>query len=100
MQRIKFIDRMSQGKLSRRDMLKQATAFGVAMTSLPSLPKAADVLTCLEWAGYDDPSYFKTFADKNGAPNFSIFTGEEDALAKVLAGFSADVMHPCNYSVN
>ena len=32
-------------------------------------------------------------------PNFSIFAGEEDALAKVRAGFAADVMHPCNYSV-
>ena len=29
MQRIKFIDRMSTGKLSRREMLKSATAFGV-----------------------------------------------------------------------
>jgi spermidine/putrescine transport system substrate-binding protein len=100
MQRIKFIDRMAQGKISRRDMLTRASTFGVAMMTLPVLPKAAEVLTCLEWAGYDDPSYFKSFADKNGAPNFSIFTGEEDALAKVLAGFSADVMHPCNYSVN
>ena len=101
MQRIKFIDRMSTGKLSRREMLKSATAFGVGLTVLPRLTAAAEVLTCLEWAGYDAPDYFGSFVNKHGGPpNFSIFAGEEDALAKVRAGFAADVMHPCNYSVN
>lgn len=101
MQRIKFIDRMASGRIDRRTMLRQAGAFGVGLLALPRLPQAAEVLTCLEWAGYDSPDYFKSFVDKHGsAPNFSIFSGEEDALAKVLAGFKADVMHPCNYSVN
>ena len=54
----------------------------------------------MEWGGYDAADYFKPYVDKHGgAPNFSIFSGEEDALAKVRAGFAADVMHPCNYSV-
>ncbi|MFN6951833.1 MAG: PotD/PotF family extracellular solute-binding protein [Albidovulum sp.] len=58
------------------------------------------MLTRLEWGGYDSPEYFETYVAKYGAqPNFSIFAGEEDALAKVLAGFAADVMHPCNCSV-
>ena len=39
MQRIKFIDRMSTGKLSRREMLKSATAFGVGLTVLPRLTR-------------------------------------------------------------
>jgi len=100
MQRIRFIDRMASGKISRRTMLGQASAFGVGLIARPRLPQAAEVLTCLEWAGYDAPDYFKNYVGKHGgAPNFSIFTGEEDALAKVLAGFKADVMHPCNYSV-
>ena len=100
MQRIRFIDRMASGKISRRTMLGQASAFGVGLLALPRLTGAAEVLTCLEWAGYDSPDYFKSYVGKyGGAPNFSIFTGEEDALAKVLAGFKADMMHPCNYSV-
>ena len=100
MQRIKFIDRMSQGKVSRRDMIAGAAAFGVSATLLPRASRAAELLTCLEWGGYDDPSYFPAYMSKYGAqPNFSIFAGEEEALAKVLAGFAADVMHPCNYSV-
>jgi spermidine/putrescine transport system substrate-binding protein len=100
MKRIQFIDRMAQGKMSRRQMLASASAFGVGLLSLPKLSAAAEVLTCMEWGGYDAADYFKSYVDKHGAaPNFSIFSGEEDALAKVRAGFAADVMHPCNYSV-
>jgi len=100
MQRIKFIDKMAQGKVSRRDMMKAASAFGVGTLVLPRMANAAEVLTCLEWGGYDSPDYFGSYLSKYGEqPNFSIFAGEEDALAKVLAGFAADVMHPCNYSV-
>jgi spermidine/putrescine transport system substrate-binding protein len=37
---------------------------------------------------------------KHGSPpSFSVFAAEDDALAKVRAGFAADIMHPCNYSV-
>lgn len=101
MQRIRFVDKMASGKLSRRDMLRSASAFGVGMMALPRLAKSAEPLTVLEWAGYDAADYFKPFVDKyGGPPNFSIFAGEEDALAKVRAGFAADVMHPCNYSVS
>lgn len=100
MSRIKFIDQLSQGKISRRDALKGAAAFGVGFALMPNVGAAAEPLTCMEWSGYDAPDYFKSFVDKHGtAPNFSIFAGEPEALAKVRAGFAADVMHPCNYSV-
>ncbi|GAB4383169.1 ABC transporter substrate-binding protein [Albidovulum sp.] len=100
MNRIKFIDRMAQGRLSRRQMMQSAAAFGVGAMILPRMARAEEVLTCLEWGGYDDPALFEAYMAKYGKqPNFSIFAGEEDALAKVLAGFKADVMHPCNYSV-
>ena len=100
MQRITFIDRMASGRVSRRDILKSAAAFGVGVTLMPKLGQAAEVLTCLEWTGYDAPEYFGPYVAKHGAgPNFSTFGGEEEALAKVRAGFAADVMHPCNYSV-
>ena len=100
MQRIRFIDRMASGRMSRRDMLKNAAAFGVGIAVLPRLTQAAEVLTCLEWGGYDEVNYYQPYVAKHGGPpNFSIFSGEEDALAKVRAGFAADVMHPCNYSV-
>ena len=41
MQRVKFIDRMARGRISRREMLKSATAFGVGLLALPRLTKAA-----------------------------------------------------------
>lgn len=101
MKKLKFIDKMAQGKVSRRQMLQSAGAFGVGALMLPRLADAAGVLTCLEWGGYDDPKYYESYVKRYGhKPNFSIFAGEEDALAKVLAGFKADVMHPCNYSVS
>ena len=102
MQRVKHIDKMAQGRLTRREMMASAGAFGVGVTLLPSLARAAGgPLTCLEWGGYDVESYFKPYLAKHGAmPNFSIFSGEEDALAKVRAGYAADIMHPCNYSVS
>ncbi len=100
MNRIKFVDRMAQGKVSRRDMLKGAAAFGVGMVTLPAFANAAGELTVLEWAGYDAPDYYKSFVAKHGGPPaFSIFAAEEEALQKVRGGFAADIMHPCNYSV-
>ena len=99
MKRIKFIDRMARPRLAPRHAEKCGSLWR-GLTALPRLTPAAEVLTCLEWGGYDARDYFKPYVDKHGGPpNFSIFSGEEDALAKVRAGFAADVMHPCNYSV-
>jgi spermidine/putrescine transport system substrate-binding protein len=99
MNRIKFIDRMAQGKLTRRQMLTGAGAFGIGMTVLPRLAKA-DPLVCMEWAGYDTPDHFGSYVAKHGSPpNFSIFANEDEALQKIRAGFNADIMHPCTYSI-
>lgn len=100
MNRIKFVDRMAQGKVSRRDMLKGAAAFGVGVMAMPHLAGAAEAVTVMEWAGYDAPDYYKSFVAKHGGPPaFSIFSTEEEALQKVRGGFAAGLMHPCNYSV-
>jgi spermidine/putrescine-binding protein len=100
MNKLKFIDRMAQGKISRRDMMRGAAAFGVGMVTLPRLSRAEEVLTCMEWSGYDVDNLFSSYVKKHGkAPNFSIFANEEEALQKVRGGFNADIMHPCTYSV-
>ncbi|QYK41834.1 MAG: extracellular solute-binding protein [Paracoccaceae bacterium] len=102
MNRIRQIDRMAQGKVSRRAMLASAGAFGVGVALLPRPLRAQSgaPLTCLTWGGYDIADYIPGYVAKHGTlPNFSVFGGEEEALAKVRAGFEADVMHPCNYSV-
>ena len=100
MNRTRFVDQMFQGHISRRDILRSAALFGVGVTVMPRLPRAAQTLTVLDWAGYDLEDYFKPYVAKYGAPpNFSIFASEEEALQKIRSGFAADVMHPCNYSV-
>lgn len=101
MNRVKFLDRMAQGGISRRDMLKASAAFGVGALVLPRPVLAqGNSLVCLTWGGYDVEDYIPGFREKHGSlPSFSVFGGEEEALAKVRAGFAADVMHPCNYSV-
>jgi|UPI000481CF27 spermidine/putrescine transport system substrate-binding protein len=100
MNKLKFIDRMAQGKITRRDMMRGAAAFGVGMVTMPRLGQAESVLTCMEWSGYDVDNLFSSYVKKHGkAPNFSIFATEEEALQKVRGGFNADIMHPCTYSV-
>lgn len=100
MNRVKFIDRMAQGKLTRRQMMQGAAAFGVAFVLMPRPGTAVEPITCLEWSGYDAEDYLKPYVGKHGAlPNFSIFASEEEALQKARAGFAADAMHPCNYAV-
>ena len=101
MKRIKYIDKLSRGRISRREMLAGAAAFGVGVTVLPRFPRAAETLTVMEWASYETPDHYQSYMAKYGQePSFSLFSTEEEALAKVRAGYSADVMHPCNYSVD
>lgn len=100
MNRVKFIDRMSQGRVSRRDVMRSAAAFGVGMTFMSSRSRADEPLTVMEWSGYDQPDFFKSYVDKYGSPPaFSIFANEDEALQKVRSGFNADAVHPCTYSV-
>jgi spermidine/putrescine-binding protein len=100
MNRVKFVEHMSYGRVSRRKILRNAALFGVGVAMMPRLGHAVEMLTVMEWAGYDAEDYYKPFVAKYGAPpNFSIFASEEEALQKVRGGFAADVMHPCNYSV-
>lgn len=101
MNRVKFIDRMAQGRIDRRDMLRAATAFGVGIASIPIKARAANNIAVMEWSGYDIPDLFPTYAASHEtAPEFSIFASEEEAFEKIRAGFQADVMHPCTYSIN
>jgi spermidine/putrescine transport system substrate-binding protein len=53
-------------------------------------------LTVLDWAGYDDPSFWIDF--QNSYPNvdvtFEIGASDADIYAKMAAGDEADVFHP------
>jgi spermidine/putrescine-binding protein len=101
MNRIKFIDRMAQGRVARRDMMRAAAAFGVGVSVVARKARAAENLTIMEWAGYEAPDYYGPYVAKHETPpDFSFFASEEEAFEKIRAGFRADIMHPCTYSIN
>lgn len=57
--------------------------------------------TAFVWAGYDDPGFYPDYVARYGRPpNFSLYGDEEEALQKMRAGFSPDVMLPCAYVVD
>jgi spermidine/putrescine transport system substrate-binding protein len=57
-------------------------------------------LVVFDWAGYEDPEFFKSYVDKyGGPPTFAFFGDEEEAFQKLRSGFKADLAHPCAQSV-
>jgi spermidine/putrescine transport system substrate-binding protein len=57
-------------------------------------------LTIFDWAGYEDPEFFKAYVEKHGeGPTFAFFGDEEEAFQKLRSGFRADAAHPCSQSV-
>ena len=73
-----------------------------AAALLVSAPvRAADPdLVVFDWAGYEDPEFYKGYTEKHGdAPTFAFFGDEEEAFQKLRAGFEADLAHPCSQSV-
>ncbi|WP_127112588.1 extracellular solute-binding protein [Shimia sediminis] len=80
---------------------KTATSVVAALALSAGTVLAADAeLTIFDWAGYEDPEFFKAYSAKHGdAPTFAFFGDEEEAFQKLRSGFKADVAHPCSQSV-
>ncbi len=78
--------------------LALGTALG-ASASTPALAADAD-LTIFDWSGYEDPAFHPAYVDKyGGSPTFAFFADEDEAFAKLMAGFETDLAHPCSQSV-
>ncbi|MEX2650325.1 MAG: extracellular solute-binding protein [Alphaproteobacteria bacterium] len=97
MNRIKLIDRLSQGKLSRREFKAALGAFGLTtVTTAPRRARAAGELLVFTWAGFEDPGFFPDYVTKHGgAPEFTFFGDEYEGIEKLKAGFEAEVVSPC-----
>jgi spermidine/putrescine transport system substrate-binding protein len=97
----KFIDDVKLGKLSRREFHKGLAAFGIGVASIPLVPRlaaAADDPTVFVWGGFEDPGFHGQYEAQHGSlPNFSQFGDEEEAFAKMRAGFEPDVTMACSY---
>ena len=72
----------------------------VFVSSIGSVAARDKGLIVFDWAGYEDPAFFKGYKEKHGVnPTFTFFGEEEEAFHKLRAGFKADVAHPCSQSV-
>src|SRR3546814_5063245 len=80
-----------------------AKAFGGAALFALAAGSAAAAdpeITVFDWAGYEDPAFHQSYADKYGdSPTFAFFGAEEEAFQKLRVGFKADLGHPCSQGV-
>lgn len=102
---LKFVDDMKTGRLTRRDFHRGLASVGLAAIAMPILPRrsraaADDHPTLYTWAGYEAPEMHTEYIEKHGAsPHISLWGDEEEAEAKMLAGFHPDVGMPCSYKI-
>lgn len=76
-----------------------ATLVTSCTTQSPAQPGVNDNrLVVLDWAGYDAPHYWATFAEQhpNTKVDFTFFEQDADAFAKLQTGFEVDLLHPCS----
>ncbi len=96
---------MKNRDINRRDLLQGLSAAGLAMVMTPAMSRiagaaAADQATFFTWGGYDVPDMVGSYIKKHGEPpNFATFGCSEETLTKRLAGYVADVSHPCNQAI-
>lgn len=103
MERVRLLDRIAQGKASRRDVAKAMGLVGLAAVASPLLPRAAragDELSYFTWSSYEQPAFHPAYIEKYGSsPQNSTFGEDEEALTKVRAGFKPDLAHPCKVAL-
>jgi len=104
----KLYYRLKDGKMSRREMNALLAAGGFSMAMMNPFANSAkaqdscdgDTPTFFIWSGYEIPEFYPEYLEKHGClPNFSMFGDEEEAFAKMRAGFAPDLMQPCSYKV-
>jgi spermidine/putrescine transport system substrate-binding protein len=99
-----FKDDLWSGKMSRRDFKRALASAGLVMSTLPMASRPAraesDHPTFFLWAGYEVPELIPAYIEKYGSPpEYSLFGDEDEALAKMAAGFAPDLTFPCSYKV-
>ncbi|WP_284944643.1 extracellular solute-binding protein [Acidisoma cladoniae] len=72
-----------------------AVAFA-ASTFLSGPARAADKVSYYTWSGYELPEFHKPYmAEHPEGAAITVFGDDDEALAKVRAGFRPDIAHPC-----
>jgi len=100
MEKNELLDRIADGRMTRRDLHKALASVGLMAVAMPLVPRAAraeDQATYYTWSGYDVPEFMPGYVEKYGTtPNLPIFAEEEEAFTKLRAGYQVDVSHPCS----
>ena len=103
---------MLEREMGRRDFLRYAAMAGgagvLAACAKATEPSATGVthppleqepgsLEVFEWAGYELKPLWKPYSQQfpDDKPHFTFLTSDDQALAKVRAGYRPDVVHPC-----
>jgi len=67
----------------------------------PPIESEPGDLNILEWAGYEYPTLggkggpLQPYVDQYGKPKYAFLTSDDQALGKVRAGVTPDIVHPC-----
>ena len=99
------IEQLATGQMSRRQFNQSLMALGATMVMMPMGSRSAfagsdDHPTVFTWEGWDVPELHQSYLAKHGeSPNMAIFGDEEEAFAKMRAGFKVDLTQPCTYKV-
>jgi len=99
------VEQLATGQMSRRQFNQSLMALGATMVMMPMGSRSAfassdDHPTVFTWEGWDVPELHQPYLAKHGeSPNIAIFGDEEEAFAKMRAGFKVDLTQPCTYKV-
>jgi spermidine/putrescine transport system substrate-binding protein len=100
----RFIDDIKYGRMTRRKFKQAMASVGLATVMLPTgrirNAMAGDELVMFTWAGYEVPEMHQEYIAKYGtSPSYSNWGDEEEAEAKMVAGYHPDTAMPCSYKV-
>lgn len=100
-----IVEQLATGQMSRRHFNQSLMALGATLVVMPVGSRSAfaasdDHPTVFTWEGWDVPELHQPYLAKHGeSPNMAIFGDEEEAFAKMRAGFKVDLTQPCTYKV-
>ena len=100
-----IVEQLATGQMSRRKFNQSLMALDATMVMMPVGSRSAfaasdDHPTVFTWEGWDVPELHQPYLAKHGeSPNMAIFGDEEEAFAKMRAGFKVDLTQPCTYKV-
>lgn len=91
---------MYRSKTFSRALLSGAVASAFLLVAGQAQSAKAAEAMLFTWENLAEPAFFEEYVKKYGKePESALFADEDEAFAKMMAGFKPDVMAPCTYEV-